>query len=63
MSSVYESIMTGLNEAIADAENGMSGLERHTVELPDAALRLSGFPVGKGAEVFSFPTAISPTPA
>ena len=61
MSSVYESIMAGLSEAIADAENGVTGLKRHTVELPETALQTSVFPhVGERPEVFSTPSVISP---
>ncbi len=42
MSSVYESIMAGLTEALNDAQNNGDGenLVRHTVELPDNVMIL-----------------------
>ena len=42
MSNVYESIMTGLTEALTDAQNNGNGevLVRHTVELLDNMMML-----------------------
>ena len=44
MNSVYESIIAGLNEAVADARGEIEPLERCTVELPDEVPFQASFP-------------------
>ena len=44
MNGIYESIMAGLNEAVADARGEIKPLERHTVELPDRTPLQGPFP-------------------